>query len=105
MMENYRWFLARYNPVRDGKGQIGRWYVARTDIDDRKRDEYRLRQENIALREESDKTSMFEDITALQRQRARSMFPRMPSKFCFIDSSVGSARSKIPARSPWLEKP
>ena len=25
---NYRWFLVRYNPLRDDKGQIKRWYVA-----------------------------------------------------------------------------
>jgi PAS domain S-box-containing protein len=57
-----RWFLARYHPVRDDDGQIIRWYVACTDIDDRKRAEERLQQENVALREEIDKTSMFEEI-------------------------------------------
>src|SRR6201984_3181948 len=36
--------------------------MALTDIDDRKRAEERLRQENVALREEIDKTSMFEEI-------------------------------------------
>jgi PAS domain-containing protein len=30
---NYRWFLVRYNPVREDKGQIRRWYVACTDIE------------------------------------------------------------------------
>src|SRR5207253_10791010 len=59
---SYRWFLARYNPVRDDKGQITRWYVAYTDIEDRKRAEEKLQQENVALREEIDKTSMFEEI-------------------------------------------
>ena len=59
---SYRWFLARYNPVRDDKGQITRWYVAFTDIEDRKRAEERLQQENVALREEIDKASMFEEI-------------------------------------------
>jgi PAS domain S-box-containing protein len=59
---SYRWFLARYNPVRDDEGQIIRWYIACTDIDDRKRDEERLRQENVALREDIDKASMFEEI-------------------------------------------
>jgi len=58
----YRWFLARSNPVRDDKGQIIRWYVACTDIDDRKTAEERLQQENVALREEVDKASMFEEI-------------------------------------------
>ena len=59
---SYRWFLARYNSVRDDEGQIIRWYVACTDIEDRKRAEERLQQENVALREEIDKASMFEEI-------------------------------------------
>jgi formate hydrogenlyase transcriptional activator len=59
---SYRWFLARYNPVRDEHGQITRWYLAGTDIEDRKRAEERLQQENIALREEVDRTSMSEEI-------------------------------------------
>jgi len=58
----YRWFLVRYNPVRDDQGQVTRWYVACTDIDDRKRAEERMRNETIALREDLDRTSMFEDI-------------------------------------------
>jgi PAS domain S-box-containing protein len=58
----YRWFLARFNPVRDENGQIKRWYVASTDIEDRKRAEERLRLENAALREEIDQASMFEEI-------------------------------------------
>jgi PAS domain S-box-containing protein len=58
----YRWFLVRFNPLRDDKGQITRWYVASTDIEDRKRAEDTLRQENVALREEIDKASMFEEI-------------------------------------------
>ena len=58
----YRWFLARYNPMCVEHGQPARWYVACTDIEDRKRAEERLQQENVALREEIDKTSMFEEI-------------------------------------------
>jgi PAS domain S-box-containing protein len=59
---SYRWFLARCNPVRDDKGQITRWYLACTDIEDRKQAEQKLQQENVALREEIDKASMFEEI-------------------------------------------
>jgi PAS domain S-box-containing protein len=58
----HRWFLARGNPVRDHDGKIVRWYLASTDIDDRKRSEDRLQQENVALREEIDQASMFEGI-------------------------------------------
>jgi len=59
---SYRWFLARSNPVRDYTGRIVRWYVACTDIDDRKTAEERLQQENVVLREEVDRASMFEEI-------------------------------------------
>jgi len=58
----YRWFLVRYNPLRNDEGQIVRWYIAGTDIEERKRGEDKLQQENVALREEIDKTSMFEEI-------------------------------------------
>jgi len=59
---SYRWFLARYNSVRDNNEQILRWHVSCTDIEDRKQAEERLQQENVALREEIDKASMFEEI-------------------------------------------
>jgi formate hydrogenlyase transcriptional activator len=58
----YRWFLAYYNPFRDEQGRLVRWYVTGTDIDDRKRAEDRTKNENVALREEIDHASMFEEI-------------------------------------------
>jgi formate hydrogenlyase transcriptional activator len=58
----YRWLLIRYNPVRDNDGNIIRWYATGTDIDDRKRAEERVQSENLALREEVDRSSMFEEI-------------------------------------------
>src|SRR5882672_46555 len=58
----YRWFLIQYNPVRDEHGQTLRWYATGTDIDDRKRAEQRVRNENLALREDIDRDSMFEEI-------------------------------------------
>jgi PAS domain S-box-containing protein len=59
---SFRWVLSRFNPLHDDKGQVKRWYVASTDIDERKRAEERLQRENVALREEIDKASMFEEI-------------------------------------------
>jgi formate hydrogenlyase transcriptional activator len=58
----HRWFLVRYNPFRDDEGRIIRWYSTGTDIDDRKRAEERTQKENLALREEIDQSSMFEEI-------------------------------------------
>src|SRR5881409_2158288 len=58
----YRWFLIRYNPFRNEQGQVIRWYATGTDIHERVRLEERTRNENLALREQIDRDSMFEDI-------------------------------------------
>src|SRR3989442_3336608 len=71
----YRWFLVRHNPLRDAQGHLIRWYLACTEMDDRKRVEDRMRNETIALREDLDRASMFEEIvgssSALQRVLAQ----------------------------------
>jgi PAS domain S-box-containing protein len=58
----YRWFLYRYNPLRDDQGNTIRWYATGTDIEDRKQSEERMRDENLALREQIDHAFMFEEI-------------------------------------------
>jgi PAS domain S-box-containing protein len=82
----YRWFLLHHKPLRDEQGRVTRWYIAATDIEDRKQAEQRLQDENIALREEIDKTSMFKEIVgtsgALQAVLSRV------SKVAPTDSSV-----------------
>jgi len=83
---NYRWFLARHNPLHEDKGQVKHWYVALTDIDERKRAEERLQQENVALREEIDKASMFEEIVGTS-PALKSVLSRI-SKVAPSDSTV-----------------
>src|SRR5450432_1473222 len=83
---SYRWFLGRGNPVRDHQGHITRWHLASTDIDDRKHSEERLQQENVALREEIDKTSMFEEIVGASPALA-AVLSRV-SKVAGSDSTV-----------------
>ncbi len=46
----YRWFLIRYNPLRDEHGRVLRWYGTRTDIEDRKRAEEERRKNELAKR-------------------------------------------------------
>src|SRR3989442_1185460 len=58
----YRWLLLRYNPFHDEQGGLVRWYATGTDIDDRKRAEDRTRNENVELREDIERSSMFEEI-------------------------------------------
>jgi formate hydrogenlyase transcriptional activator len=58
----YRWMLVHFAQLLDDEGRVVHWYAAGTDIDDSKRAEERAREENVALREEVDKASMFEEI-------------------------------------------
>jgi PAS domain S-box-containing protein len=61
----YRWFLFRWSPLRDEQGRVTRWYAAATDIEERKQAEQRLENENVALREEIARASMFEEIVGV----------------------------------------
>jgi PAS domain S-box-containing protein len=82
----FRWILSRFNPLCDDKGQITRWYVASTDIDDRKRAEERLQQENIALREEIGRAPMFEETVGTS-QPLRAVLTQI-DKVAPTDSTV-----------------
>ncbi len=82
----YRWFHFRFNPMSDEEGRVTRWYLAGTDIDDRKMAEQRLQQENVALREEVDKASMFEEIVGVSPP-LKKVLSRV-SKVAPTDSSV-----------------
>jgi formate hydrogenlyase transcriptional activator len=82
----YRWFLIRYNPFRNEQGQLTRWYATGTDIDDRVRAEERTRNENLALREQIDRDSMFEDIVG-SSDELRKVLQRV-SRVASSDSTV-----------------
>jgi PAS domain S-box-containing protein len=95
----FRWILARFNPLRDENGQITRWYTASTDIDDRKRAEERVQNENVALREEIDKASMFEEIvgtsTALQAVLSRVSKVAPTDSTVLITGETGTGKELI----------
>jgi formate hydrogenlyase transcriptional activator len=82
----YRWFLITYNPLFDEQRHVIRWCAAGTDIDDRKRDEEKLRQENLALREDIDLTSMYEEIVGSSDALRRVL--SQVSKVAATDSTV-----------------
>jgi PAS domain S-box-containing protein len=82
----YRWFFARFNPLRDEQGHVIRWYAAGIDIHDRKQAEEKVQKENIALREEIDKTSMFEEIVGVS-PALQTVLSRV-SKVAPTDSTV-----------------
>ncbi len=82
----YRWFLIHYNPFRNEQGQVIRWYATGTDIDDRVRAEERTRNENLALREQIDRDSMFEDIVGSSEALRKVL--RQVDKVAASDSTV-----------------
>src|SRR5438552_16560846 len=82
----YRWFLIRYNPFRNEQGQVTRWYATGTDIDDRVRAEEKTRNENLALREQIDRDSMFQDIVGSSDALRKVL--RHVSKVAPSDSTV-----------------
>jgi formate hydrogenlyase transcriptional activator len=82
----YRWFLVRYNPFRDEQGRLVRWYATGTDIDDRKRGEERTQNENLVLREEIERSSMFEEIVG-SSEALRQVLAQV-SKVAPTDSTV-----------------
>jgi formate hydrogenlyase transcriptional activator len=82
----YRWFLIRYNPFRNEQGQLTRWYATGTDIDDRVKAEDRTRNENLALREQIDRESMFEDIVGSSESLRKVL--RQVAKVAPSDSTV-----------------
>jgi formate hydrogenlyase transcriptional activator len=82
----YRWFLTQYNPFRNERGEVTRWYATGTDIDDRVRAEERTRNENLALREQIDRDSMFEDIVGSSEALRKVL--RQVAKVAASDSTV-----------------
>ncbi len=83
---DYRWFMSRAVPLRDERGNILRWYATLTDVDDRKRAEERLQHENVALREEIDKSWIFDEIVGAS-PALRSVLSSV-SKVAATDSTV-----------------
>ena len=82
----YRWFLMQFNPLLDENGIVIRWYATATEIDDRKRSEERTRNENLALREQIDRDSMFEDIVGSSEPLRKVL--RQVTKVAASDSTV-----------------
>ena len=94
-----RWLLAQYKPLLDQRGEVIRWYVTGTEIDDRKQAEERTQQENLALREEIDRSSMFEEIVgsspALRRVLAQLAKVAPTDSTVLISGETGTGKELV----------
>ena len=69
----YRWQLFRYNPLKDEYGEIIRWYVTATDIDDRKgEDNVRLEERTRIAQELHD--TLLQTVQAALMHLAPTLF-------------------------------
>ena len=82
----YRWQLIQYDPLKNQSGTVIRWYVTATDIDDQKKTEERLHNENLVLREEIDRSSMFEEIVGSSKPMSQLL--KKVEKVAPSDSTV-----------------
>jgi PAS domain S-box-containing protein len=108
----YRWFLHQLFPLRDDQGRILRWCGTCIDIEDRKQAQERAQRENLALREEIDKVSMFESIVgtspALQRVLARVAKVAKTDSTVLVIGETGTGKELIARaihkRSPRVDR-
>ena len=82
----YRWFLFRYNPLVE-EGRVKRWYGTATEIESRKKQEERVRQENVLLEDRNRIAQELHD-TLLQSFLGASMQLGAAMKSLASDSSV-----------------
>jgi PAS domain S-box-containing protein len=112
----YRWHQCRVRPLRDETGEIIRWYGLLWDIDERKQaeeergnafDEVRklrdqLYQENLALKEDIDQASMFEEIVGCSdalRQVLVQVTRVAPNRFHCSDYRRDRHRKRVNCQS------
>ena len=81
----HRWFLGRYNPFVE-EGRVRRWYVSATEIESRKQEEERVRQENVRLEERT--------------RIAQELHDTLLQNFLSASMQLGATVNGVPSDSP-----
>jgi PAS domain S-box-containing protein len=88
----YRWFLMQYNPWLE-EGRVRRWYVSATEIESRKQEEERVRQENARL----------EERTRIARELHDTLLQTVQSASMLLSVAVDGTASDTPVK-PQLDR-
>jgi PAS domain S-box-containing protein len=81
----YRWFLFRYNPLVE-EGRVRRWYATATEIETRRKQEERVRKENVRLEERT--------------RIAQELHDTLLQTFLSASMQLSTALDDIPPNSP-----
>jgi PAS domain S-box-containing protein len=81
----YRWFLFRYNPLVE-ESRVRRWYASATEFESRKKEEERVREENVLLEERT--------------RIAQELHDTLLQTFLSASMQLGVALDAAPAESP-----
>ena len=81
----YRWFLFRFSPLVE-QGRVKRWYGTATEIESRKKQEDRVRQENLLLED--------------RNRIAQELHDTLLQSFLGASMQLGAALSNLPSGSP-----
>ena len=83
----YRWFLVRTAPLRDGQGHVVKWYGVSVDIEDRKQAEEELRRVSGHLLRSQDEE---------RRRIGRELHDSTGQDLVALATMLGQVRSSIP---------
>jgi hypothetical protein len=94
----YRWLLAHGVPLRDGLGQIVKWYGTVVDIDERKRAEETLRQSAKELKALSHQLVELQESE--RRRLARELHDRVGQNLTALNINLAIFGKHFPTMTP-----
>jgi len=93
----FRWFLVRDVPLRDERGNIVKWYGTSTDIEDRKRAEYALRDAASQLGALSRRLVEVQEVE--RKVLARELHDRIGQSLTALNINLNIMRTTLPPQA------
>ena len=100
----YRWFLSRALPIRDGDGRVVRWFGTNTDVTEQRQMEQTLREDERRLAAQNVSLAKMTADNARQTEVLRSILDTM-SEGVFVADTDGSLILINPAAERMIGRP